>query len=311
MNMGGLLKNSESLLVMWDSTYAERLWCVFELAAYLKSHEDSSCKLMVRPVLLGPLTLITFFVVTLRSCILVAGFPVVSKDVLAGLSAVAALLAVCALQVQKLRGYNRSMEALQHQLSSFSFAQTKSYCCSANHKDDNGAPFRCDREILLECITLWFGSVESFEQCVQSKVSASLLSGLGSHALPYSWILAASSPFLWAAADSAASLFRCGEWRIGLPYLLNGLAWWLAANPALFVVCGLVSHRLRARADRQCVDLLKSIVGAVFIIILALLAVAAQQACFTLVDDELHAALAFSGGMTLLAGITWRKCKPS
>lgn len=43
------------MLVLWDPTYVERLWCVFELAAFLKSRESGTAtKLFIRPTILGP-----------------------------------------------------------------------------------------------------------------------------------------------------------------------------------------------------------------------------------------------------------------
>ena len=56
MSIGAILKASHSILVIFDETYVDRLWCVFEIAAFLKAHPDLSGpeKLMkVQPVLLG------------------------------------------------------------------------------------------------------------------------------------------------------------------------------------------------------------------------------------------------------------------
>ena len=58
LHMGAFLKKSKSMLVLWDPTFVQRLWCMFELAAFLKSHEDEKHKhrLSVRPIFLGPCT---------------------------------------------------------------------------------------------------------------------------------------------------------------------------------------------------------------------------------------------------------------
>lgn len=42
VSLGGFLKNSKSLLVLLDASYTRRLWCIIELAAYLKCHEGWS-----------------------------------------------------------------------------------------------------------------------------------------------------------------------------------------------------------------------------------------------------------------------------
>eukprot|EP00913_Durusdinium_trenchii_P012719 g11945.t1 len=51
-------KESNSMLVCWDATYNHRLWCLFELAAFLKSRGNSTARpLVVRPTALGPVAL--------------------------------------------------------------------------------------------------------------------------------------------------------------------------------------------------------------------------------------------------------------
>ena len=46
----------EELLVIWDRSYCERLWCIFELAAFLKAHADeATVKVRVQPLSLATL----------------------------------------------------------------------------------------------------------------------------------------------------------------------------------------------------------------------------------------------------------------
>ncbi|OLQ02842.1 hypothetical protein AK812_SmicGene14250 [Symbiodinium microadriaticum] len=40
LNLAALLKYSQSLLVCWDPSYMQRMWCTVELAAYLKCHPE-------------------------------------------------------------------------------------------------------------------------------------------------------------------------------------------------------------------------------------------------------------------------------
>ena len=55
ISIGAILKASHSILVIFDESYVDRLWCVFELAAFLKAHPDLSGaeSMKVQPVLLG------------------------------------------------------------------------------------------------------------------------------------------------------------------------------------------------------------------------------------------------------------------
>ena len=69
-SLAGLLKKSEVMLILWDPTWTERLWCLFELAAFLKSKKVASGKqaLIVRPIFFGPIS-IAIFVFCCAVCI--------------------------------------------------------------------------------------------------------------------------------------------------------------------------------------------------------------------------------------------------
>ena len=68
-------------------------------------------------------------------------------------------------------GYFRALEHMRGELLNFSIEATEFYCCSVNHVDPDGHVVElCDRKVLLECITTWYGNVEAFEQLVQTKV---------------------------------------------------------------------------------------------------------------------------------------------
>ena len=59
-SLAGILKKSDRMLVLWDPTWSERLWCVFELAAFLKSKEPGKGELLIRPTFLGPCSIFLF-----------------------------------------------------------------------------------------------------------------------------------------------------------------------------------------------------------------------------------------------------------
>lgn len=50
---------------------------------------------------------------------------------------------------------------LPDRIEDFDIKNTESQCCITGHRDPvSETPVMCDREILLQCITGWFGSVE-------------------------------------------------------------------------------------------------------------------------------------------------------
>merc|ERR1719221_2302633 len=38
-SIGGILQNSKELILAWDTTYFQRLWCTYELSAFLHKHK--------------------------------------------------------------------------------------------------------------------------------------------------------------------------------------------------------------------------------------------------------------------------------
>ena len=56
--------------------------------------------------------------------------------------------------------------------------------------------------MLERCITCWFGSAEAFEEMMRLHVLPSLKRQLGPLALPYSWMVGASTPVLWMSLPS-------------------------------------------------------------------------------------------------------------
>ena len=68
LSLGWFLRNSTNMVVLWDESYFTRLWCVFEMAAFLKLQElskrgainTSKKRLKVLMAHYGRLTLILF-----------------------------------------------------------------------------------------------------------------------------------------------------------------------------------------------------------------------------------------------------------
>eukprot|EP00439_Symbiodinium_sp_Y106_P032391 s4928_g3.t2 len=55
------IKRSKSMIVLWDTTFSRRMWCIFELSAYLHSRSpDEGPQLTIRPTIFEP----TFFCLT-------------------------------------------------------------------------------------------------------------------------------------------------------------------------------------------------------------------------------------------------------
>lgn len=169
MSLGACLKHSKKLMILWDETLCQRLWCVFELAAFLKTHENGD--LLIQPFDLTHFLCWRFLVNTL----VYGGGLVVpySKNLNENVATVLMfVLGTCAqgwLMATILRRFSQGVETMQKQLASFTVAGAQCYCCFVNHRTPDG-DIPCDRQVLQKCIRHWFGSVEEFEKVVQTRV---------------------------------------------------------------------------------------------------------------------------------------------
>ena len=216
LSMGGFLKRSKSMLVLWGGRYVQRLWCVFELSAFIHSHGERA-SIRMCPPLLGPTLLGGHFAFSVGSLLLLnwhwerEGLDV--GRALFGLVCVPAFT----FAVHSVRAYFRSIDLLDKQLRQFSISECQSSCCEAEHPNgmscdrqvlnfENSTAFCirsskneaclslhcCGTKVLLSCISKWFGSVQAFELCVQSDVRARMVHQLANDTLTYPRILLAA-----------------------------------------------------------------------------------------------------------------------
>ena len=135
-SLAGILKKSDQMLVLWDPTWSERLWCVFELAAFLKSKEArKEALLIIRPTFLGPssifLFISAFLVMVPATTVPNAGFRYFLVVPLLGVFLL--LFVMGYLIAAAFRAYFRSIETLKEKLSKISFKNTRCACCDLGH----------------------------------------------------------------------------------------------------------------------------------------------------------------------------------
>ncbi|CAE7358451.1 unnamed protein product [Symbiodinium natans] len=248
-NMGGILKHSSSILVMFDRSWAERLWCVYELAAFIKSHEDDpQAQVLVRPTALAPGSCIALLTVATFSMV-VAALPAENKLIVWGLI-VLTVIVVTFWASLAMRGFFRDLKQVESALKHFRMDKCSCWCCENGHvHPKSGEPIQlCDRELLQRCICVWFGSVETFEDSVSNTASAALVDQLGSNAFTYSWMLMLCCPFCWSNMDRIVANILVEDYKTVLELSLLTLVGWLCCAP-VFIRCALVASR--RWSDRQ------------------------------------------------------------
>lgn len=261
-SIGAFLHQSDAMVVLWDPSYVTRLWCVFELAAYLRTHDgDNRLCLCIRPLILAPLSFAIYAVIHLIYLYYLIADETASTTSMLGVSCVAVLAITPLLHV--LRKYHRSIGSMREELQRFSVCQAQCFCCSVAHKDpETNEELFCDRELVEACIVSWFGSIRAFERKVQLQLFKSIEQQLGRHAIPYHWLICAMCPVLWAHLDIVASRLRGQHYHQAAAQALSALSFWLCAYPLFFAWCVKCASVLRVKMKGSLSDTLLSVAGA-------------------------------------------------
>ena len=273
LSMGAILKCSDALLVLWDATYTRRLWCVFEMSAFLHSRPaNQRPKLTIRPTILGP-CLISLPIALVA---IVVAIGLLDWDELAHKKHILfPLMALCAfiggyVVVAVLRAYFGSVQQLQDELCNFTVRDSLCFCCSTNHVSKRGHPIACDRRIVLQCIRTWFGSVEAFDAKVRTQVLELLAQQLSNEIWTYTQCAGSAIPLLWHFMDNAATNAAMVPDHNGTLYILwairelvRGLGWTLGVLPLVFFLGARLAYAFRRRRTWLCCGVLvnSSIVG--------------------------------------------------
>jgi len=198
--LGGFLRVSRELRVLWSAPYLSRLWCVFELAAYRMA--NPSGRIVVSPIFVevGALVTIvfTYFVAILFSLVFVLSWQEVGR-VMTYVIALVPLILLLHLMRRNLMSKHRLMSDLRL------FDLEKAYC-----RTD------FDREFIHRAIIEWYGSKEAFTHYVRGPLREELLRSSKS-AFPLRYLFMVTAVTFSASMDSLVSLWLCGmTWEVVL-----------------------------------------------------------------------------------------------
>ncbi|CAE7262715.1 unnamed protein product [Symbiodinium sp. KB8] len=296
-SLGAILKASKSMSVMWDATYATRLWCMFELAAFLHSRPaESKAEIMVCPPLLGPIRLGIHFGMLL---LMLVYWPAVFFG---GLKVLGGAAFVCLCWAgHTVRAYWRDVDMMEKQAGQFSIARSLCSCCDAGTECNK---LTCDRRIIAACIRAWFGSIAIFEERVHYEERKLLANRLCNNSITYFEMVQAAAPILWLGLDVMATRenmhFKSAE-------LAKDCARWLAIVPFIMKLCLRLTYSLRARCCTVHVDILVSCgIVAVAVALFLLSTIIDLNILQRLIPDPLYANLTSLGIWGLAAALLWR-----
>ncbi len=167
-------------------------------------------------------------------------------------------------EVATLRNYFQQLDIMKQQLLAISFDTTRSLCCDQNHKSPSGQPMLCDRKVVKECVNVWFGSQEAFEETVKSEVLEILSTNLSERVFTTTWTLAVTSPLIWTFMDLSASLWNL-PWESSIlrpgpsfELMIEGLVVWFVAFPKFWDVSITLCRVTRAK-HKICFEILKNL----------------------------------------------------
>eukprot|EP00927_Polykrikos_kofoidii_P068527 TRINITY_DN6388_c0_g2_i5.p1 TRINITY_DN6388_c0_g2~~TRINITY_DN6388_c0_g2_i5.p1 ORF type:complete len:458 (-),score=34.14 TRINITY_DN6388_c0_g2_i5:30-1304(-) len=214
VGIGAFLNASDCLLVLLDSTYVTRLWCVFELAAFSKLMERHRNKVVrIKPLPHAPVFIVLFVYWT--------GW--YAFDILFDYNPkmyplMFVVLSVCIWpSCCVLRRYRDLLANLEAQLGEFSLCASNCYCCSVRHvHPDTGEGLLCDREVVQACVDNWFGSCNAFDTFVQHNLFEKFSEGIGQTGMPFRLVLTMHLPLLWAHFDKVAARIKVQAWDLTL-----------------------------------------------------------------------------------------------
>lgn len=253
--IGAFLSYSRKILVLWDPSYATRLWCVFEMAAFAWAHDRHIAdRVIVRPLLFGAVFPCLMATSIFSQCFLIF-LPLESLlATLSGSSVISAVVSML-LCTHLLRHLGRDIVRMGELLKEYMVAKANCYCCSIEHRDpETGTKISCDRQVIQACIIAWFGSLKEFEEFVQSDLAPRFRSSLGRVGVPYWWVVASQMPDLWCHLDLAIPYLRAGQWQLAASSLLAGLFAWLCVRPLAICILIRMSCMFSARRKSRIAD---------------------------------------------------------
>jgi len=251
LSLAYYLKVSKTVMVLWDVTYFQRLWCVFEFAAYLRlqvdKEEASGNAIRVLPSMYGGMTAFCFvsgslFMLVTRSLLVgaddVPGAPLdlsPAELVLRVASYSVITLIVSFSFTPMFARHVRAFAEQDIQLKTFSLDNAKCFCCQHNHlHPETKEVMACDRDLIRTAVIEWFGDVSIYERFVRQSLEPHTIRR--AH-IPYANIVVGlAPPYLWDLAGRCVWLVRTDQYFLAWHLVLNQMSLMFIFNPLLVIV---------------------------------------------------------------------------
>ncbi|CAE7492863.1 unnamed protein product [Symbiodinium sp. CCMP2456] len=187
--LGGFLKASEELRILWSPPYFSRLWCVFELAAYRTANPNG--KVSLSPVFVESAVAAYFF-----TDYVIALLFSLDRGALFAATLVGQLLSTFVL----FRYLRRSLSVKRKLISDLQNFELEKAQCRLEY----------DRDFVLSAITEWFGSKDTFTDYVRNDLGEAAMSGYMAMTIPLQYQLLIVLPEVSLNLENTMALW-CGN----------------------------------------------------------------------------------------------------
>jgi len=162
--LGCFLAKSRNLTILWSGRYFSRLWCLYELASYLKDETVKDQRnIQILPVDLCLLLLISTIQAVVWLCVIFISWAfsiwwMTEHPILFNLLGRGGGVFI-PVAVYMALGCMTRLYQLPQQLHHFRVQDAKCFCCSNDHKHpETGQELQCDRMLVFNALEKWFSS---------------------------------------------------------------------------------------------------------------------------------------------------------
>lgn len=225
LGLASFMDHSEELTILWSPQFFKRLWCCFEVAAFLRKSRRRNHRVAVLPTATAGVQLAWIAIFLGGSACLqiiwwaaFVGLRPPQSGVMFGSTADIALsvgiLAACCLMEYQLLGVWAEIQDINRQVREFSVKASECLCCAHHHQHpETGQTLLCDRALMFDALKTWY--VEGVEEEHLDKFNRELQTTLGQRIQTQ---LAANMIF----SHSTLVLLLCGTYS---PWLCDSVAW--------------------------------------------------------------------------------------
>jgi len=230
--IGGILKQSERMEVLWSPQYFYRLWCMFEVAVwcYLNRCDQLLFVPLAKTALLplGMLFLYVALMILLVNSVL--GEQGFKATIVIGIG----LMMFVPVMVHLVRRIMRELFELKDQLAKMSIKDSQCFCCTHKHiHPETKARLQCDRDLVMNTVMELFpgeDSCQEFDHKFRSQFVKRVIETIGGpDSMPFRGCMLMVAPLLWRGFDVCAVSARPDiQFRMAftrLCYIMEGIVW--------------------------------------------------------------------------------------